>query len=401
MRSVTRVGIVVLVALAGATGALAQDFDDVAAGAEIAPAPEQQFGIDWSVGLRGSYAANSLTGGKPSLSVTPEASLTLGGESSTSVYASGAELIVDGAGQARLAEGRLGVDHSYRLSPTTSFTGSLDGVYSQADPDSSGLPANTLHAPQTFEATAQAGVTQDMGHFDARLVFDGARRIVGETTLDDLSTVDNTHQSYWQGGATLRLGYELSPLLAVFVEGEVSEQKFDAPDPTLLAYLDGRTYELRTGLSYAQGSIISAEASVGRGWLDYHDAGLTDAQDWIYNASLTLRPDETLALTSALETTLSPSTNVPGDTDVGYTLTAAATYDVNPWLTLRGSAGWDRTVTLGTGDQQWSYDLGAGLDYRSSRHVVWTADYTYARDYVPPTPENDTHTVLLGVRVTR
>jgi hypothetical protein len=178
-------------------------------------------------------------------------------------------------------------------------------------------------------------------------------------------------------------------------------QKFDAPDPTLLTYLDGRTYQLRSGLSFTQGSIISAEASIGRGWLDYFDGSLSDAQDWVYNASVTVKPDETVSLTGALETTLKPSTNTPGDTDVGYLLSGAAAYNVNPWLTLRATGSWDRTVTLGTGDHSWGLDAGVGLDYRSSRHIVWSADYTWSRDYAPPTPLNDTHTVSVGVRVNR
>ena len=69
--------------------------------------------------------------------------------------------------------------------------------------------------------------------------------------------------------------------------------------------------------------------------------------------------------------------------------------------TLRGTANWDYTVTLGTGTVASGYGLGVGLDYRSSRHIVWTADYAFARENAPPTPQNDTHTVMLGVRVTR
>jgi hypothetical protein len=158
---------------------------------------------------------------------------------------------------------------------------------------------------------------------------------------------------------------------------------------------------LRAGLSFTQGSIVSAEASIGRGWLDYIDGTLTDTQSWVYNGSVTFRPDETLSLTGALATTLDPSTSVPGDTDVGLTLSGTAAYTVNPWLTLRASGAWDRTVTLGTGDNSWGLDAGVGLDYRSSRHIVWSADYAYARDYAPPTPLNDTHTVSVGVRVQR
>jgi hypothetical protein len=395
LRSLSRTSIAAICALVSATAALAQEAD------EDAPAAAQVSGIDWSVGLRGSYAANTLTGGKPSLSLTPEVSLTLGGESSTTVYAAGSELTVDGAGQARVANLHAGVTSSLRLGPTTTLAGSINGKITQADPDDSGLPVNTLIAPLVLDGTAQGIARQDLGKVDATLTLDGERKVTGPTTLDDLSTIDNADKSYWQGGATLRLGYELTPLLSAFVEGEASVQKFDAPDPTLLTYLDGRTYQLRTGLRFVQGSIISAEASIGRGWLDYFDGSLTDAQDWVYNASVTVKPDETVSLTGALETTLKPSTNTPGDTDVGYLLSGAANYTINPWLTLRATGSWDRTVTLGTGDNSWGLDAGVGLDYRSSRHIVWSADYTWSRDYAPPTPLNDTHTVSVGVRVNR
>ncbi|MEO7223614.1 MAG: outer membrane beta-barrel protein [Devosia sp.] len=399
MRPLSLAAILAVAALWSATDAFAQEVLEEETGSTAAP--EQISGIDWSVGLRGSYAANSLTGGKPSASLTPEVSLTLGGESSVTTYGAGSELIVDGAGQARVADVHAGVTSSLRLGATTNLAGSINGKLTQLDPSDSSLPVNTLIAPLVLDGTAQGIATQDLGHVDATLTLDGKRLVTGPTTLADLSTVDNSDKSYWQGGATLRLGYELTPLLSTFVEGEASVQKFDAPDPTLLKYLDGRTYQLRAGVSFVQGSMISVEASIGRGWLDYVDGTITDTQDWVYNGSVTVRPDETVSLTGALETTLGPSTNVPGDTDVGYLLSGTARYEVNPWLTLRATSSWDRTVTLGTGDESWGLDAGVGLDYRSSRHIVWSADYAYARDYAPPTPLNDTHTVSVGVRVNR
>ena len=376
-------------ALSSATAALAQD------------AGEANSGIDWSVGLRGSYAASSLTGGKASLALTPEASLTLGGESSLTTYGAGSALVVDGTGQARVSDLHAGVTSRFQLGATTRVTGSVNGTWTQGDRDASDLPANTLAAPMELDGTALGSITQDMGRVDATLTLEGERHVVGATTLDDLSSVDNTHKSYWQGGATLRLGYEITPLVGAFVEGEASAQKFDAADPTLLRFLDGREYQLRAGLSFTQGSVINAEASIGRGWLDYADAALTDPQSWVYNGRVTFKPDETVSLSGALETSLDPSAGAPGDTDVGVTLSGDARYAINPWLTLRASAGWDRTVTLGTGANSWGLDAGVGVDYRSSRHVVWSADYAYGRDYAPPTPVNDTHTVAVGVRVQR
>jgi hypothetical protein len=400
LRSLLRASGLAAAALLSATGALAQTVEEED-GAPTAAPVERISGIDWSVGLRGSYAANSLTGGKPSAALTPEVSLTLGGESSVTEYSAGSELIVDAAGRARVADIHAGIASSLRLGVTTTLAGAINGKLTQLDPDDSTLPVNTLIAPLVLDGTAQGRVTQDMGKVDATLTLDGERRVTGKTMLIDLTTIDNSDKSYWQGGATLRLGYEITPLISTFVEGEASTQRFDAADPTLLKYLDGRTYQLRAGMSFVQGSIINAEASIGRAWLDYYDGAITDTQSWVYNGSVTVKPDETLTLIGALETTLKPSTSVPGDTDVGTLLTGSARYEVNPWLTLRATAGWDRTVTLGTGDNSWGLDGGVGFDYRSSKHIMWSADYTYGRDYAPPTPLNDTHTVSVGVRVNR
>jgi hypothetical protein len=129
------------------------------------------------VALRGSYASNTITGGQAGLSLVPEASLTLAGGSSLS---------------------------------------------------------------RVLDGTIRSSVTQDFDKIDLKLTLDGRRLAKGPTTLDDLSTIDNANESYWEGGATLRVGYEITPLLSAFVEGEASVQKFDAPSPTLLEYLDGR-----------------------------------------------------------------------------------------------------------------------------------------------------------------
>ena len=65
MRSLKCASMLAVAALLSATAVLAQEADSTEEGATS--------GIDWSVGLRGSYAANTLTGGKPSLSLTPQA----------------------------------------------------------------------------------------------------------------------------------------------------------------------------------------------------------------------------------------------------------------------------------------------------------------------------------------
>ncbi|MEO6013908.1 MAG: outer membrane beta-barrel protein [Devosia sp.] len=392
MRLISRIALLSVCAFTGASPSFAQETGN---GADDAS------GIDWSVGLRGSYTSNSVTGGKAALIVAPEASLAFGGQSSRTKLSIGSELVVDSGGQARISDLHAGAAGSFDFDANTNLEGSITGSVTQADPDGSKLPVNTLYAPLVIQGDATGSASRQFGHIVLKGTLAGRRYIAGPTTLDDLSIIDNSADSYWQGGGTLRLSYELTPLLAGFIEGQASLQKFDAPSPTLLKYLDGRTYQLRGGVSYAQGSIISMEASVGRAWLDYVDPSLTDAPSWVYNASLTWRPDETLSLVGALETGIGPSTTVAGDTDVNYALTGSASYMVNPWLSLRSNGGWNQTVTLGTKGVSWGYQLGAGIDYRSSRHVVWSADYLFRRAYAPPAPVNDTHTATLSVKIQR
>lgn len=389
MRSLPLISLASLMAIA-APAALAQD----ASG-------EGTTGIDWGVALRGSYEANSLTGGRASLVLAPDVAVTVGGERTVSRLASGLALVVDDAGQARVSGLNGRAESLYRLDAVTTLNGSIEASLEQGRPDASDLPANTLAAPIIAQGRAQGVAQRDFNRIDLRATLDGARYMKGPTRLDDLSSIDNGADSFWSGGATLRASYELTPLLSAFLEGEASVKLFDAPSPSLAVKLDGRTYQLRGGLAYVHGSIVSAEASVGRAWLDYFDPTLSDAPGWVYNAALAFNPDETLSLGAGFETVLGPSSKVPGDTALSYSATATARYLVNPWLTLRSSAGWEQATTLGTGSTSWGYEAGLGLDYRSSRHIVWSADYRYQRESAPPVASNDTHSFTIGARVQR
>jgi hypothetical protein len=359
------------------------------------------YDIDWSLGLRGSYSSNSLTGGAAEAIVAPQATFTRNGQRDTSTLTTGGEFSVDSGGAIRTDALRLGAASTYDLDEWTKLNGSAEFSLTQLPPDDSSLPANTAIAPIDLTGTVQGSATRKLGRFDAALRLRGERFVEGPTTLTDMSTIDNTDQSYWLGEAGLRVGFELTPLISVFIDGSETYQKFDAPDPTLLKFLNGRTTELRGGLSYTLNSTLTAEVSAGRAWLDYDDPTLTDAPGWVYDASVTFAPDETLSLTGDFNSSIGPSSDTPGDTDVAYAATAGAAYEVNPWLKLRSATTWIRTDTLGSGAMAWGYSVGAGLDLTTSRHVVWTADYLFSHDEPATTPASDTHKVTVGVTFKR
>ncbi len=382
--------------LCGISEALAQDAGD---------APRENIGpfydIDWSLGLRGSYVSDSASGGHYAGILAPEVSFNRNGERDQTTLSTGGEFSVDGAGQVRTDNVHAGATGKLELDSFTTLDGDINASLTQLPNYDSSLPLNTAVAPLQFTGTAEGSATRNLGHIDVTGRLKGQRFIEGPTTLDDSSTIDNTDQSYWEGAAGLRVGYELTPLVSVFVDGEESYQKFDAASPSLLKYLDGRTSTLSVGASYTATTVLKTEASIGRAWLDYTDVSLGDTATWVANGSVTFNPDETMQLIGSLDTSLGPSDIVPGDTDVETTLNGSARYAVNPWLTLRGSASWDRTVTLKSGDIAIGYSAGAGFDLATSRHVVWTGDYLFAHSDPATGISTNTHTVTVGVRLQR
>lgn len=357
--------------------------------------------IDWSVGLRGSYSHSSLNGVTYEGIIAPDLRLTLQGPTNTSSLDTGGEFSIDQNKMVQIGDAHVNGDATMQLNEDTSVEGIANLRLSQPSANDSTLPAGTVTPPLELDGTASGSITRKLGHFDLKGTLTGERFIEGPTTLTGGVKVDNTNLSYWRGAGELRIGYEITPIVSVFVDGADSYSKFDAADPVVHRFLDGRTYTLRGGVSYTQPGTLEAEASFGRAWLDYTDAGVTDTQSWVADGRLTFTPDATTTLVGSLNTTLAPSTTESGDTDLGYTLNGTAKVQLNPWVTLRGSTGAYRTVTLAAGNTDWGYSAGVGVDLASSRHVVWSADYLFTHDDSSVNGVNDTHAVTVGVTVKR
>ncbi len=355
--------------------------------------------VGWDVALRGQYTVDGSGTGTYETIIAPEATVDLSGPLGSSTVSAGAELAVDQSGKFTVDDLHLNAEGQGSIDEATSISEALDLDLMQPSLDDTSLPANTAIAPLEFTGTATASATHDFDPLEVTGTLSVQRFMEGETTLDDSSTVDNTSRQYWQANGELRLGYEMTPVMTAFLDGTESYQKFDAADPTLLVPLDGQTTTLRAGLAYNDDGFLSAELSAGPAWHDYTDASLTDRLGWVYDGKVSFTPADALTLSAALDTGIGPSSNTPGDTDVSTTLTGNAAVNVGGGLTLRGSAGWNETTTLGTGDVDNGYSYGAGLDFAPSPGTTWTADYLFTHSFVPPGPATDTQAVTLGLKI--
>jgi len=365
--------------------------------------PREQIGpffdIDWNVGLRGTYTADRASGASYEGTIAPDVTFTRQGERDQTSLDVGAEFGVKLDKTIRLEDVHVDAASSYRLDEVTQLDGSLKLRLSQDVAGNPSLPSATKVPPLQFTGTAEGKVTRNFGRVDVVGSLSGERFLDGQTVLNDGTVLSNVDKNFWRGAGDLRLGYELTPVMSVFAEGSAGIQKYDTASPSLLKFLDNRAYSLRGGLSYTLPGTRDAETSVGRTWLDYTVPSIADTAGWLYTAKASVTPGETTTFSAALDTSLMPSDVVQGDTDLGYTLTGSALYQVNPWLTLRGTASANRTVTLASGDSDWGYGLGAGFDLASSRHVVWSADYLFTHDDSSVDGITDTHAVTLGVKI--
>jgi hypothetical protein len=369
------------------------------------PAPyewnEPPFELDWKFGLRGAVVEDD-GGTKVEFLAVPEASWTH--RSLRGGYSAGAaaEFSYDLDGAARVDSLTLNGSADYRFDAVTAA--SLKGSFtlSQDDPDDPGYADNVAEAPLELSGAAETTVTRDLGVFELEGRGSTGRSIFGETTYDDASTTSNDFQNTTVAGLGGRLGYKLTPGVTAFVDTQANYEAYDEASPSLLVKLDNVTYEGRAGLNAKFLTVVELEGSVGLAYRDFADGALDDFTAALYDARAILRPDETLTLTGTFSTTVeSPGTTSGATAKVTYAATGEAAYQVNPWLRLRGSAGWSEAHFQGIDTDEYKWNVGVGADYLLNEHMDATADYTYSQSTTTPAPATDEQRLMLGLNIHR
>lgn len=361
------------------------------------------FQFDWSLGLRGGVDDDG-TGAGPTYQLIALPEFSAQQETIRGGYDFGlsGEIRHEFEGDPRIGSVTATAGGRYDLDELTTLEGRLNLTVSQDDPNSSDQPVNVLSAPLEISLDAEASASRDLGAFVVDLRGNAGRDVFGETVFDDESTISNEYQNTttWGGGA--RLGYKLTPGLVAFVDGEANLEQYDVASPTLLVMLDNTTYEARTGLTFRPGELLELEGSVGVGYRDFVDETLDDFSAMLYGAKATFRPSETLTLNGELTTTIeSPGNTSSATAKLEYAAKGDLTYQLNPWLRLRASAGWSTASYAGIDTIENKWGFGAGADYLLNANTDLTADYSFERSETTPAPATDEHQVMLGMRFHR
>lgn len=370
---------------------------------EFAVAPEsgEAVPLDWSVGLRGTYLNSNGTGSFVT-HLTPSFTYTHAGGIATIVVNGSADIAKTGdQNLPTLAAGALSISGSAPIDSVTTATGSVNIGLSQDLPGTAGLSPSIITPPQIFTSGAEFGVTRQFGRFNVGIGGGVDRTVYGATDRSDTGLTDNSEQNYWSANANLRLGYQVTPILEVFGEGEVQRDIFDKPTASLGVYPNATNRSLSVGLSGKWNDIWSASASVGIGERIFDEATLGAIRAQLYGAEISYTPDSTIKLTAGAETALAPAgADNPGNARIQYTAFTNAQYTVNTWLRLRASANWSNSELVGTGTTERRLGLGAGADYVFNAHTSLNADYGYGNTD-NSNGNTQTHQVSLGVTISR
>ena len=362
---------------------------------------EPPFELDWQLGLRGSVTQGA-DGTQVEFLALPEVTLTHNTMRGGYSVGASSELSYELDGNARVDSLTLNGSADYHFDAVTSAGLKGSFTLSQDDPTDPGYASNVAIAPLVLSGQADGNVKRDLGLFEAELRANVGRTVFGETTYNDASTSSNDFQNTTIAGAGGRLGYRLTPGLTAFVDGEANYEAYDEASPSLLVKLDNVTYEGRAGLNFKALTVLELEGSLGLGYRDFADGTLPDFTAVLYDGKAIFRPDETLTLTGTFSTSLSsPGTTSGATAKVTYAATGEAAYQVNPWLRLRGRAGWSEAHYQGIATDEYKWNVGVGPDYLLNEHMDATADYTFSQSTTTPDPAEDEQRLMLGLNIHR
>ena len=367
----------------------------------VAPDSGEPVPLDWSVGLRGTYL-NSNGEGSFVTHLTPRFSYTHAGGIATIAIEGNADLAkANGQDLPILTSGGLSVSGTAPIDSVTKVTGSLNIGLTQDLPGTVGLSPFITTPPQVFTGGGKLAVDRQFGKVNVGLGGGINRTVYGPTDRTDTGLTDNSDQNYWSGTANLRLGYQITPILEIFGQGELQRDIFDQPTTSLGVYPNATNRSLRAGVSGKWNDIWSASASVGIGERVFDEATLGAIRAELYGAEIRYTPDPTIALTAGVETALAPAgADNPGTARIQYSAFANAQYTVNSWLRLRATADWSQSELVGTGTTERRLGLGAGADYAVSAHTSLNADYGFGNT---DNANGNTlsHQVSVGVTISR
>ncbi|AVX03244.1 hypothetical protein MXMO3_00711 [Maritalea myrionectae] len=369
-----------------------------------APASAQDllypFDLSTSLSLRGGYEMKDGEGQNffeaiPSISATrADEDWTLSGSASATIDKYQAE---NGGVRGVNLDGAV----EYQLSRQTSFDAAVSYSLDLPRLNNDDLPDDVAEAPLSQDFGARA----TLAHQFNKTALEGrvgiARSQTGPTKLDDDSLVDNSDQNSWAFSAGGRASREITPIVSVFYDGEVSRSIYDQASAVLSAKRDGWTFDNRIGVSAAFKDRLSGEISVGQLRRTYDDASLDNVLTTSYGAAITYQLGNSASLEVNAGTALSPAT-IPGEPiKITDNLSIGFSQQINDRVGYSLSTEFGREHYQGSDRTAGQFGIGLEATYLINSYATAYAGYSYEVSEDSVDGGSRTNAIEAGLRFTR
>jgi hypothetical protein len=280
------------------------------------------------------------------------------------------------------ATGRIDLANDWAINLAGGYAYSQQAL---SDPD---FPAGADKPPGVNAFRSSAALSGGAGRAKVTLAASADRTLYDDATVSGVP-VDQGYRDNTQYGARLRLGYEVSPTLTPFVEGEVTHRDFDQTlDHDGLARSSAGLAG-RIGVALDRGPILKGEIAVGTQSENFDDPSLATISALSVDGSLVWAPTELVTVSFNGSTSINPSTDAASSGSVIYDGLVDLAYAWRRNVTLHGVAAIKNERFQGTGLVDSTYQAGVSATWKMNRTAWLTAGYLHewlastdaARDY--------------------
>ncbi len=360
-----------------------------------------QVDVDWRVTLRGSYE-NGTRGEAFSIGVLPEVSLARQTRRGRLALGADAKLVREDSGQYRLANTALDFNADTALSRDTELSGGAQLTLSQDGPDDPGVGSDVDMPPRIGTGEIDVALTHRAGRFGVEVRGNALRQLYGDTELEGGGTRSNNYRDRYGFGGAVRGLYRVGGHVDMFVEGSTERDIHDAASPAYGATLDSWTHAVRAGVTGNWDDVVTAEISAGYGLRRFDSDLLDDVPTALLDAELVYRPDDAVEFAARLGTDITAADAADSaSAEIAYTAGADWRYMVNDRMTMRASVGGEWTEFADSGETGQSYSAGVGADFNVNAHTMVSADYAYDVSDGSDEAREDSHTVSVGMTLSR
>lgn len=229
------------------------------------------------------------------------------------------------------------------------------------------------------EFTAGASIERDFGILRGSTGLDLSRTIYSDATLSDGTTVSLSDRDQTSGTLRGRIGYELSPALIPFIEANIGKTVYDETTDAQGYRRSGQSYGAKAGVEIDMGEKLRGEVGVGYEVATFDDDRLSDIDAAVIDANLMWSPLRGTDVNFGLQTSIQPSTTAGESGYVSHALTTTIAHQLRDNLTgtvLGGITLRDYPSDSSTSDET-VYTTSAGLTWNINRYLDLTSTIGY------------------------